>query len=107
MATQEATPGSQSEESSALDLPTVYDIRDYVLQRPHQEADSEAFSSVEALSSPCSSDADPGPRTEGTTQTQSVFCSPTHQKKVTRTWCISACNLATRRGLGRLISPQY
>lgn len=60
MATQEATPGSQSEESSALDLPTVYDIRDYVLQRPHQEADSEAFSSVEALSSPCSSDADPG-----------------------------------------------
>ncbi|XP_046924220.1 shieldin complex subunit 1 [Lynx rufus] len=59
MATQEATPGSQSEESSALDLPTVYDMRDYVLQRPHQEADSEAFSSVEALSSPCSSDADP------------------------------------------------
>ncbi|XP_029784794.1 shieldin complex subunit 1-like [Suricata suricatta] len=60
MATQEVTPGSQSEESSALDLPTVYDIRDYVLQRPHQEPNSEAFSSVEAFSSPCSSDLDPG-----------------------------------------------
>ncbi|XP_039080654.1 shieldin complex subunit 1 [Hyaena hyaena] len=59
MATQEATPGSQSEESSALDLPTVNDIRDYVLQRPHQEPDSEPFSSVEALSSLCSSDLDP------------------------------------------------
>ncbi|XP_029774398.1 shieldin complex subunit 1 isoform X1 [Suricata suricatta] len=59
MATQEVTPGSQSEESSALDLPTVYDIRDYVLQRPHQEPNSEAFSSVEAFSSPCSSDLDP------------------------------------------------
>lgn len=59
MATQEATPGSQSEESSALDLLTVHDIRDYVLQRSHQEANSEAFGSVEALSSPCSSDVDP------------------------------------------------
>ncbi|XP_039079079.1 shieldin complex subunit 1-like, partial [Hyaena hyaena] len=45
MTTQEATPGSQSEESSALDLPTVNDIRDYVLQRPHQEPNSEPFSS--------------------------------------------------------------
>ncbi|XP_034496220.1 shieldin complex subunit 1-like [Ailuropoda melanoleuca] len=58
MATQGATPGSQSEESSALDLPPVDDIRDYVLQRPHQEAHSEAFSSVEALSLPGSSDVD-------------------------------------------------
>ncbi|XP_042787514.1 shieldin complex subunit 1 isoform X2 [Panthera leo] len=72
MATQEATPGSQSEESSALDLPTVYDIRDYVLQRPHQEADSEAFSSVEALSSPCSSDADPGQSSHRPAQIQGV-----------------------------------
>eukprot|EP00070_Physeter_catodon_P047121 XP_028354015.1 shieldin complex subunit 1 isoform X6 [Physeter catodon] len=59
MATQEATPGSQSEESNALDLPSAYDIRDYVLQRPSQEANSEAFSSEEALSIPCSSDMDP------------------------------------------------
>ncbi|KAM8919678.1 shieldin complex subunit 1 isoform 1-T1 [Lycaon pictus] len=58
MATQEATPGSQSEESSVLDLPSVYDIRDYILQRPQQEAGSEAFSSEEALSIPCSSDVD-------------------------------------------------
>ncbi|XP_021544863.1 shieldin complex subunit 1 [Neomonachus schauinslandi] len=58
MATQEATPDSQSEESSALDLPSVDDIRDYVLQRPHQEADSEAFNSVETLSLPSSSDVD-------------------------------------------------
>ncbi|XP_034861761.1 shieldin complex subunit 1 isoform X1 [Mirounga leonina] len=58
MATQEATPDSQSEESSALDLPPVDDIRDYVLQRPHQEADSEAFNSVETLSLPSSSDVD-------------------------------------------------
>ncbi|XP_024620010.1 uncharacterized protein C20orf196 homolog isoform X6 [Neophocaena asiaeorientalis asiaeorientalis] len=60
MANQEATPGSQSEESSALDLPSAYDIRDYVLQRPSQEANSEAFSSEEAFSIPCSSDTDPG-----------------------------------------------
>ncbi|XP_073656008.1 shieldin complex subunit 1-like [Tursiops truncatus] len=37
--------GSQSEESNALDLPSAYDVRDYVLQRPSQEANSEAFSS--------------------------------------------------------------
>ncbi|XP_066869183.1 shieldin complex subunit 1 isoform X8 [Kogia breviceps] len=60
MATQEATPGSQSEESNALTLPSAYDIRDYVLQRPSLEANSEAFSSEEALSVPCSSDTDPG-----------------------------------------------
>ncbi|XP_036682708.1 shieldin complex subunit 1 isoform X3 [Balaenoptera musculus] len=65
MATQEATPGSQSEESNALDLPSACDVRDYVLQRPSQEANSEAFSSEEALSIPCSSDMDPDlrPRT--------------------------------------------
>ncbi|XP_010992845.1 shieldin complex subunit 1 isoform X1 [Camelus dromedarius] len=59
MAAQEATPDGQSEESSALDLPSVYDIRDYVLQRPSQEANSEALGSAEALSMPCSSDVDP------------------------------------------------
>ncbi|XP_060140564.1 shieldin complex subunit 1 isoform X8 [Globicephala melas] len=59
MANQEATTGSQSEESNALDLPSAYDIRDYVLQRPSQEANSEAFSSEEAFSIPCSSDTDP------------------------------------------------
>lgn len=60
MAAGEATPGSLSEESSALDLPSACDLRDYVLQRPGQEPNSEAFSSVEALSTPCSSDVDPG-----------------------------------------------
>ncbi|XP_036741021.1 shieldin complex subunit 1 isoform X6 [Manis pentadactyla] len=60
MATEEATPGSQSEESNALDLPSAFDLRDYVLQRPSQEVNSEAFSSVEAPSFPCSSDVDPG-----------------------------------------------
>ncbi|XP_040103857.1 shieldin complex subunit 1 isoform X3 [Ovis aries] len=59
MATQETTPGSQTEESNALDLPSAYDIRDYVLQRPSQETNSEAFSSEEACSIPCSSDVDP------------------------------------------------
>ncbi|XP_008537286.1 shieldin complex subunit 1 isoform X3 [Equus asinus] len=59
MAAGEATPGSLSEESSALDLPSACDLRDYVLQRPGQEPNSEAFSSVEALSTPCSSDVDP------------------------------------------------
>ncbi|XP_047627661.1 shieldin complex subunit 1 isoform X2 [Phacochoerus africanus] len=61
MATQDATPGSQWEGSNALDLPSACDIRDYVLQRPSQEASSEAFSSEEALSLPCSSDVDPEP----------------------------------------------
>ncbi|XP_027415214.1 shieldin complex subunit 1 isoform X2 [Bos indicus x Bos taurus] len=60
MATQETTPGSQTEESNALDLPSAYDIRDYVLQRPSQQTNSEAFSSEEACSIPCSSDVDPG-----------------------------------------------
>ncbi|XP_023393124.1 uncharacterized protein C20orf196 homolog isoform X1 [Pteropus vampyrus] len=60
MATQEVTPGSQSEESSVLDLPSACDIRHYMLQRPSQEAHSEAFLSVEALSIPTSSDVEPG-----------------------------------------------
>ncbi|XP_045414561.1 shieldin complex subunit 1-like [Lemur catta] len=59
MVAQEATPSSQSEDSRALDLPSACDIRDYVLQRPSQKANSEAFSSMESLSFPCSSDVDP------------------------------------------------
>ncbi|XP_059797619.1 shieldin complex subunit 1-like [Balaenoptera ricei] len=59
MPTQEATPGTQSEESNALDLPSAYDVRDYVLQRPSQEDNREDFSSEEALSIPCSSDVVP------------------------------------------------
>ncbi|XP_036695223.1 shieldin complex subunit 1-like [Balaenoptera musculus] len=59
MATQEATLGSQSEESNALDWPSVYDVRNYMLQRPSQETNSEAFSSEEHLPIPCSSDVDP------------------------------------------------
>ncbi|XP_053782329.1 shieldin complex subunit 1 isoform X3 [Desmodus rotundus] len=58
MATQEATPGSQSE-NSALELPSTCDIRDYMLQEPSQEAPSEAVSSAEALSIPSSSEVDP------------------------------------------------
>ncbi|XP_048204790.1 shieldin complex subunit 1 isoform X3 [Perognathus longimembris pacificus] len=61
MAAQEATPDSQSGESCALDLPSACDLRDYVLQRPSQEANSEALSSVEAHSFPYSSDVDPVP----------------------------------------------
>lgn len=59
MATQEATPGSQSE-NSALELPSACDIKDYMLQEASQEAPSEATSSVEALSIPSSSEVDPG-----------------------------------------------
>ncbi|XP_037592834.1 shieldin complex subunit 1 isoform X3 [Cebus imitator] len=59
MAAKDATSGSLSEESSALDLPSACDIRDYVLQRPNQDTNSEAFSSVEFHSFPCSSDVDP------------------------------------------------
>ncbi|XP_062059876.1 shieldin complex subunit 1 isoform X3 [Lepus europaeus] len=59
MEAQEATPGSQSQESCVLDLPSACDIRDYVLQRSRQEPDSETFSSVEFHSFPCSSDVDP------------------------------------------------
>ncbi|XP_074262378.1 shieldin complex subunit 1 isoform X6 [Saimiri boliviensis] len=59
MAAEDATSGSLSEESSALDLPSACDIRDYVLQRPSQDTNSEAFSSVEFHSFPCSSDVDP------------------------------------------------
>ncbi|XP_063490095.1 shieldin complex subunit 1 isoform X5 [Symphalangus syndactylus] len=59
MAARDATSGSLSEESSALDLPSACDIRDYVLRRPSQEANSEAFSSLEFHSFPYSSDVDP------------------------------------------------
>ncbi|XP_019500152.1 PREDICTED: uncharacterized protein C20orf196 homolog isoform X2 [Hipposideros armiger] len=59
MATQEVTPGSQSEDSNALDLPSACDMRDYMMQRPSQEAHSEAFSSLETFSFPSSSDVDP------------------------------------------------
>ncbi|KAI5277787.1 shieldin complex subunit 1 isoform X1 [Manis pentadactyla] len=71
MATEEATPGSQSEESNALDLPSAFDLRDYVLQRPSQEVNSEAFSSVEAPSFPCSSDVDPDTSNLNTEQNDS------------------------------------
>ncbi|XP_069862905.1 shieldin complex subunit 1 isoform X2 [Dipodomys merriami] len=57
--TMEATPGSQSGESCALDLPSACDLRDYMLQRPSQEANNEALSSVEVHSFPYSSDVDP------------------------------------------------
>ncbi|XP_035865478.1 shieldin complex subunit 1 isoform X2 [Phyllostomus discolor] len=59
MATQEATPGSQSD-NSALELPSARDIRDYMLQEASLEAPSEAVSSVEALSISSSSEVDPG-----------------------------------------------
>ncbi|XP_053429374.1 shieldin complex subunit 1 [Nycticebus coucang] len=59
MAAWEAMANSHSEDSSALDLPSACDIRDYVLQRPSEKANSEAFSSVELFSLPCSSDMDP------------------------------------------------
>ncbi|XP_060042793.1 shieldin complex subunit 1 isoform X4 [Erinaceus europaeus] len=59
MEPQEATPDSQSEDSNALDLPSASDIRDYVVQKSRQEANSGTFSSVEALSFPHSSDVDP------------------------------------------------
>uniref|UniRef100_K9IHN9 Shieldin complex subunit 1 C-terminal domain-containing protein n=1 Tax=Desmodus rotundus TaxID=9430 RepID=K9IHN9_DESRO len=70
MATQEATPGSQSE-NSALELPSACDIRDYMLQEPSQEAPSEAVSSAEALSIPSSSEVDPGTSNLNTTQSDS------------------------------------
>ncbi|XP_006870482.1 PREDICTED: uncharacterized protein C20orf196 homolog [Chrysochloris asiatica] len=59
MAAQEATPCSQCEESSSLDLPSASDIRDYMLQKPSQGTNSEALSSLEAFSFPGSSDVDP------------------------------------------------
>ncbi|TEA35697.1 hypothetical protein DBR06_SOUSAS1110046, partial [Sousa chinensis] len=59
MATQDVTPGSQSDDSNALDMPSAYDVRDYVLQRPRQVANSEAFSSEEVLSVSCSLEVDP------------------------------------------------
>lgn len=60
MATPQATPDSQSEESSTLELPSARDIRDYVLQERSQEAHSEAASSAEGLSILSSSEVDPG-----------------------------------------------
>ncbi|KAG3262868.1 hypothetical protein H1C71_017857 [Ictidomys tridecemlineatus] len=71
MAAQEASPGSHSGESCALDLPSASDIRDYVLQRPSQEANSEALSSVECHSFPCSSDVDPDSSNPNTEQKDS------------------------------------
>lgn len=60
MATPQATPDSQSEESNTLELPSACDLRDYVLREPSQEAHSEAVSSAEALSILSSSEVDPG-----------------------------------------------
>ncbi|XP_032151364.1 shieldin complex subunit 1 isoform X3 [Sapajus apella] len=71
MAAKDATSGSLSEESSALDLPSACDIRDYVLQRPNQDTNSEAFSSVEFHSFPCSSDVDPDTSNLNTEQNNS------------------------------------
>ncbi|XP_036274623.1 shieldin complex subunit 1 [Pipistrellus kuhlii] len=59
MATPQATPDSQAEESNTLELPLACDLRDYVLWEPSQEAHSEAVSSAEALSIPSSSEVDP------------------------------------------------
>nr|KAF6359021.1 shieldin complex subunit 1 [Pipistrellus kuhlii] len=61
MATPQATPDSQAEESNTLELPLACDLRDYVLWEPSQEAHSEAVSSAEALSIPSSSEVDPVP----------------------------------------------
>ncbi|XP_017655353.1 shieldin complex subunit 1 isoform X2 [Nannospalax galili] len=61
MEAQGATLGSQSTESCSLDLPTACYRSGYnALQRPSQEAQSEARSSVEPHSLFCSSDVDPG-----------------------------------------------
>ncbi|XP_054580425.1 shieldin complex subunit 1 [Eptesicus fuscus] len=59
MATPQATPDSQSEESNTLELPSACDLRDYVLREPSQEAHSEAVSSAEGLSILSSSEVDP------------------------------------------------
>ncbi|XP_008821065.1 shieldin complex subunit 1 [Nannospalax galili] len=68
MEAQGATLGSQSTESCSLDLPTACYRSGYnALQRPSQEAQSEARSSVEPHSLFCSSDVDPdssNPNTE-------------------------------------------
>ncbi|XP_036101538.1 shieldin complex subunit 1 isoform X2 [Molossus molossus] len=71
MAAQQATPGSQSEESSTLELPSACDIRDYMLREHSQEAHSETVSSVEALSIPSSSEVDPDSSNVNTTQNDS------------------------------------
>ncbi|XP_066243323.1 shieldin complex subunit 1 isoform X1 [Saccopteryx leptura] len=71
MATQQAMPGSESEESSALELPSACDLRDYMLQEPSQEAHSLAVGSIEALSTPSSSEVDPDTNSLNTTQNDS------------------------------------
>ncbi|XP_058419158.1 shieldin complex subunit 1 isoform X3 [Diceros bicornis minor] len=80
MAAQDATPGSQPEESNALDLPSTCDIRDYVLQRPGQEPNSEAFSSVEAFSTPCSSEVDPAINPGNVRDNERTFCGGEKKK---------------------------
>nr|XP_020022418.1 uncharacterized protein C20orf196 homolog [Castor canadensis]XP_020022419.1 uncharacterized protein C20orf196 homolog [Castor canadensis]XP_020022420.1 uncharacterized protein C20orf196 homolog [Castor canadensis] len=83
MAAQEASPGSQSEESCVLDLPSAYDLRDYVLP-PSQEASSESLSSVGFNSSSCSSDVHAGNK-------QSL--KQTNMKTITATLarCVTVC----------------
>ncbi|XP_036179270.1 shieldin complex subunit 1 [Myotis myotis] len=71
MATPQATPDSQSEESNSLELPSACDIRDYVLREPCQEAHSEAASSAEGLSVLSSSEVDPDSGHLNTTQRDS------------------------------------
>ncbi|XP_066243327.1 shieldin complex subunit 1 isoform X3 [Saccopteryx leptura] len=73
MATQQAMPGSESEESSALELPSACDLRDYMLQEPSQEAHSLAVGSIEALSTPSSSEVDPGRDTSYQTKLEKNF----------------------------------
>ncbi|XP_075420090.1 shieldin complex subunit 1 isoform X1 [Tenrec ecaudatus] len=65
MADQEAT------QSGSLNLPSACDLRDIFLQTPSQEASSAAFSSLEAFSSPSSSDVDPGTSNPNTEQEDS------------------------------------
>nr|XP_058143514.1 shieldin complex subunit 1 isoform X1 [Dasypus novemcinctus] len=51
---------SQSDGSSALTLPSSWDVKDYVLREPSQGA-GEASGSEDGPSFPCSSDVDPEP----------------------------------------------
>lgn len=60
MATPQATPDSQPEESNSLELPSACDLRDYVLREPSQEPHSETISSAEAFSILSSSEVNPG-----------------------------------------------
>lgn len=71
MATPQATPDSQSEESGTLELPSARDIRDYVLRERSQEAHSEDASSAEGLSILSSSEVDPDSGHLNTTQSDS------------------------------------